>query len=354
MMHPNFYHWHGRAELKPELAILEPRWNAAAQFAEKLSAAAIRSLLRLVLFPGAEPEFAKRFSESLVKLEPTFPPERNAELLRVMAAAAVHSQMDVPTDIADAIALGLQAAAFPQGRIEPVCQDVMTRAAEYLVVESERVRPAIYAGTLENAEKQVETHLAALKKAVEDNTLPEIGKATEVLGRGMLVGMKHTHQQLGEVIGRLAEESQFLWWLVGRRSSALNTRRELLTAETYALPAAAEAAERVALLPPAASVESLLDDALAQCRKGGRASMPLADLIDAADANWVQHVASAVTAPELTPLAALLAKRRADGKLHANLLKQLRISPKMEVTPTEAARQYFRELIFLRAAEEIG
>ena len=354
MMHPNFFHWHAHAELKPDLTILEPRWNAAAKFAEKLSAADICSLLRLVLFSGAEPEFAKRFSEGLVKLEPTFPPERNAELLRVMAAAAVHSQMDEPSNVADAIALGLQAAAFPQGRIEPVCQNVMTRAAEYLVVESERVRPAIYAGTLENAEKQTETHLATLKKAVEGNTLPEIGNATEALGRGVLAAMKESHQQLGEVIGRLTEESQFLWWLVGRRSSALNRLRELLTAKIYALPAAAEAAERVALLPPAASVESLLDEALAQCAEGGLASMPLADLIAAADADWMQRVASTVAVPELTPLAALLAKWRTDGKLDASFFKQLRISPKLKAAPSEAARQYFRELIFLRAVEEIG
>ena len=61
MMHPNFFHWHARAELKPDVTILEPRWNAAAKFAEKLSVADICSLLRLVLFSGAEPEFAKRF-----------------------------------------------------------------------------------------------------------------------------------------------------------------------------------------------------------------------------------------------------------------------------------------------------
>ena len=105
MMHPHFYHWHARAELKPDTAILETRWKAAAEFAEDISAADICALLRLVVFPGAEPEFAKRFSEALVKLEPTFPPEGNAELLRVMATAAVYSQMDEPSSKADAIAL---------------------------------------------------------------------------------------------------------------------------------------------------------------------------------------------------------------------------------------------------------
>jgi hypothetical protein len=353
-MHPNFYHWHARAELKPQPAILEPRWDAAAGFAKKLSAADIHSLLRLVLFPGAETEFAKRFSEAIVRLEPTFPPERNAELLRVMAAAATYSQMEDASNAADAIALGFHAANFPRGRIEPVCQDVMTRASEYLGAESERVRPSIYVGPLAKTEKQLETQFAALKKAVDDNAPGEIGKATEALGHGVLAAMKESHQQLGEVIGRLTEESQFLWWLVGRRSPALNAPRESRTPEAYALPVAEEAAARVALLPPPASVESLLDEALSQCRDGRRTSIPLADLIATADGDWVQRTATTSTAPELTPVAAMLAVRRTGGKPDANFLKQLRISSKTKVTPAEAARQYFRELMFLRAMEEVS
>lgn len=53
MMHPHFYHWHARVKLKPDLTILEPRWNAAAKLAEKLSGADTLALLRLVLFPSA-------------------------------------------------------------------------------------------------------------------------------------------------------------------------------------------------------------------------------------------------------------------------------------------------------------
>lgn len=351
-MHPNFYHWHARAELKPETAILEPRWNAAAAFAEKLSASDIHSLLLLVLFPGAEPTFAKRYTEAIVKSEPTFPLDKNGELLRAMATASVYSQLDNPSSAADALALGLRAADFPKGRVEPVCQDVMARAAEYLNSESERVRPKIYAGTLANAEKQAEVHFGKLKKAVEANTVEEMGKAVEAVGRGMLVAIKESHQQLGEVIGRHTEESQFLWWLVGRRSPARMVRREQLTAESYALTAALEAAERVTLLPPAASVESILDEALAQCSKGGRASEPLANLIAAAHADGVQSAASAPTAPELTPIAALLAHTKA-GKLDPESLKELHIPAKMKISPVEASRQYFRELIFLRALEEV-
>lgn len=271
-----------------------------------------------------------------------------------MATAATHSQLETSSPVADALALGLQAADFPKGRIEPVCHDVMTRAIEYLAAESENMRPEIDGGVLEKAEKQTGAQFAALKKAVENDAPQEIGKATEALGRCVLSAMKESHRQLGDVIGRLTEESQFLWWLIGRRSSALNMRREVLTTEAYALPAAVEAAERVALLPPAASVESLLEEAITQCGKGGCASMPLAELIGAADADWVQHTGSAPTVSELTPLAAMLATRRAGGKADAKSFKQLRIPLKTKLSPPQAARQYFRELMFLRAVKAVG
>jgi hypothetical protein len=355
-MHPNFYHWHSRVDLnlKPDPAILEPRWNAAAKFAEKLIAADVSSLLRLFLFPRTEIEFSKRFNGELVKLEPTFPPDSNAQLLRVMAAASIYSQMDSSTVTADAFALGLQAAAFPPSRIEPITKDVIARAGEYLAAESERMRPRIYAGTLAKAEKQTEVHLVALKKAVEANGPQEIGKATESLGRGVLGAMKESHQQLGEVIGRLTEESQFLWWLIGEHSSALDMRRKELAVEAYALPAAAEAADRVSLLPPAASVESLLDEVLAQCGKGTQTKMLLSDLFAATKVEWIQRAANSTGAADLTPLASMLAVHKAGEKPDASSLKLLRIQPKTKASPQEAARQYFRELMFLRSIQEVG
>jgi hypothetical protein len=352
-MHPNFFHWHGRSQLKPEVPILEPRWNASAKFAENLSAADVRSLLALVLFPGAEPEFAKRFSEALVKLEPTFPPAGNAEMLRVMATASVYTRLESSTNIANALALGLQAAAFPQGRIEPVCQDVMTRAAEYLTAESERIRPNIPTGEPVEAEQQIEVQLANLKQAISSNNVQTIGKAFEPLCIVLLAATKESREEFGRAMRRLAEESQFLWWLIGRRSPALNARRESLTADVYALPAAAEAAERVALLPPAASIESLLDEALAQCIQAKHPTMSFEDLVDAVDAGWMKRAGLAAASPELTPIAAILATRQAGAKYDAKYLKQLRIPPKTKIGPAEASRQYFRELMFIQALAEV-
>ena len=233
-MHRNFYHWHSRAEFKPDVSILESRWNAAEKFAQELSATDVCSLLRIALFPIGESEFARCFSAELVKAEPTFPPDKNAELLRVMATAAIHSQLEEASNVADALSLGLQAADFPQDRIEPICPDIMISSGKYLVEESERIRPQIDSRNLGQASEDTKNYLSSLEKAFEGNNPQEMGKATEQLGRSLLGAIKKSHEELGGIIDRLAEESQFLWWLVGRRSPSLNAQREKLSPAEYA------------------------------------------------------------------------------------------------------------------------
>lgn len=336
-MHQNFFHWHSRAELKPDTTILEPRWNAAAKFAEDVSVSDICSLLRLVLFPGAEADFAKRFSDALVKLEPTFPPEGNAELLRVMATAAVYSQMDAPSNEADAIALGLRAAAFPLERIQPICKEVMERAGEYLATESERIRPA---------PNIIKADFQALKTATETEGWETGEDATKLLGSALV--------ELGDTMGRVAEENQFLWWLIGRRSPLLKQRRDKLTSQDYALVAAVEAASRVTLLPPPASVESLLNEVLAQCKNDPDSSMLLVETIGTPGADLVKSEKAGGQTTELTPVVSMLAVLRAGGKADAKGLKHLHLSPKFKSSPAATATQYFRELMFLRAIEQIS
>jgi len=322
--------------MKPDTTILEPRWNAAATFAEKIPVSDICSLLRLVLFPGAEAEFAKRFSVALVKLEPTFPPEGNAELLRVMAAAAVYSQMDKPSNEADAIALGLLAAAFPLERIQPVCKEVMERAGEYLANESERIRPA----------PNIKADFQALKTAMETEDWETGEDATKLLGSALV--------ELGGTMGRVAEENQFLWWLVGRQSPLLKQRRGKLASQDYALVAAVEAASRVMLLPPPSSVESLLNEVLAQCKNDPDSAMPLVETIGTPSIDLVKAEKAGGPATELTPIVGMLAVLRAGGKADAKGLKHLHLSPKFKTSPAATASQYFRELMFLRAIEQIS
>lgn len=334
-MHPNFYHWHNRVELKPEANVLQARWDAAAKFAEELSADRACALLRLALFGTAVTEFANGFSEEMVRQEPTFPPDENAELLRVMATAGLYSQMETESNEADAVALGLLAAAFQPDRIQPVCKELMQRAAEYTATESERLRPT----------PKVEGKYRALKKAFNIDDWAASREATMLLGNAVL--------ELGETMGRISEENQYLWWLLGRRSSLLNTQRDKLAAKEYALAAAAEAAERVALLPPPASVESLIGEVLTQCSKGATAAVSLVDLIKAAKIDSMRTTAVATVARDLCPLASLIETRVAGDTVDGASLEKLSISVKLKVSPMDAANQYFRELMFLKALTQL-
>lgn len=335
-MHPHFYHWHNRVELKPELSILKARWDAAAKFTKDLKCGDACSLIHLALFGTPAPEFAKRFSGELVALEPTFLPEGNAELLRVMATAALYSCMEKESVKADAVALGLLAAAFQPDRIQPVCKELALRASEYLTTESERMRPT----------PKVASDYGTLQKATEAEGWEAEAAITGLIGKAVL--------ELGETMGRIAEENQFLWWLIGQRSSLLNKPRKELLSKEYALLAGAEAAERVALLPPPASVDSLIAEALANCAKASDAAVLLADLIDAANINTLKTEATGADVRELCPLSNLIEVRRAGGKVDGAALENLKIPAKLKVSPTEAANQYFRELMFLRALGQLG
>jgi GTPase-associated system helical domain len=336
MMHPHFYHWHNRTELKPETTLLQPRWEAAATLAEQLSADRACGLLRLALFGTAATEFARGLSEEVVRQEPTFPPDGNAELLRVMATAALYSQMETESNEAAAVALGLLAAAFQPNRIQPVCKELMQRATEYTATESERLRPT----------PKVEGEYRALTKAFNSNDWAANPDATTLLGNAVL--------ELGETLGRISEENQFLWWLLGRRSSLLNRQRDKLAAKEYALVAAAEAAERVALLPPPASVESLIGEVLTQCSKGATSVVSLVDLITAANIDSMRTTTVAAVARDLCPLASLVETRVTGDPVDGASLEKLSISAKLKVSPMDAANQYFRELMFLRALTQLG
>jgi len=167
----------------------------------------------------------------------------------------MYDQLKEASSVADALALGMRAAHFGGHRTDPVCKEIIDRADEYLSAEAERVRPAIKAGGAQKLEEEAEVQIEALKKEAAGNNPPGIGNAAAEAG-SKLLNLLSVYRGQWE---KLMEESQFLWWLIGRRSAQLQSQRESLSADFYAFPAAAEAAERVALLPPAPSIESLLE-----------------------------------------------------------------------------------------------
>lgn len=332
-MHDNFYHWHQHAELKPEVSILKPRWDAAASATTKLSAADLCAALQLALFPKAQNTFSAQFSTALVKLEPTFSPTKNTELLRVMATAGLYQHMEESSVLADAIALGIRAGSQCAG-IQPVCTELVPRAQEYLTEEAERVR----GNTSSRADfEALRTLTSKADWHAEADAVAKVAAAVV---------------ELGDVVDQLAEENQFLWWLNVQRSSLLNVRRPSLKPKDYALVAAKEAAERVELLPPPASAISLLEEVLSQCAKGADTPCLIDEMLKAPGSRTLILPAKANLGRVLCSLTNALMNLSSGMPFDKNWLVPLGEGEK--ATPTALAKRFFDELMFLKALEHIS
>lgn len=335
-MNLNFYHWHNRVELKPDTSVLPARWAAAAEFAENLTKDFTCSLLRLALYGQVSPEFSKHFSEVLVKSEPTFPTEDNLELLRVMATAALHSALESSSHDADAIAMGFLAGTFGPDRANPICKDLGIAALKYLASESELVRPT----------QDIGSEYQALNDATHAEGWADNPESRQLIGKAVL--------ELGESLRRIAEENQFVWWLLSRRSSLLGIRRDKISSKEYFLVAAAEAAERVSVLPPPVSVGALIDEVLTHCAKSSNGTAPLADLVRAANIGSLNAVISVPGVRDLCPLVCLVERRRRGNEIDGQALQELNIPVSFKISPGDLANQYFRELTFLRGLACLG
>jgi len=332
-MHDNFYHWHEHAELKPEVSILKPRWDAATSATKKLSAADLCAALQLALVPKTQNTFSAQFSVALVKLEPTFPPIKNTELLRVMATAGLYQHMEESSVHADAIALGIRAGSRCAGA-QPVCPELVPKAEEYLNEEAENVR-----GDTSNREdfEELRTLTSKADWHAEDDAVTKVGAAVIALGG---------------ILDQLSEENQFLWWLNVQRSSTLNVRRPSLKPKDYALVAAKEAAERVKLIPPPVSAVSLLEEVLSQCAKGADTTCLIEDMLKAQGAHTLVFSAKASSARLLCPLTNALMHLSKGMPFDKNWLVPLGGDEK--ATPTALAKRFFDELMFLKALELIS
>lgn len=330
-MHPHFFHWHAKAELKPETLVLAPRWNAAEKFTKETSGLNLCPLLDLALFRKCDPGFCKVFTDYLVKSEPTFPVTNNHELLHVMAGVVVYAHLKSRSSVTDAIALGIQAADFPSGRVSPVSVEITEASASYLIEEAERMRPAI----------SIADQFGALRSHLEGE---DWTSDTALLSTAFL--------DISNAIGRVAEENQFLWWLIGRRSSLLNKPREILTQKEYAFPAAVEAAQRVTQLPNAPSTESMIQDVLAQCLPESNAKKTLAEFLAHATADLKLYGDSS-NAMMITPITTRILLKLSGAKPDQTIDLQTQFTSKTKFSPTQLATQYFRELMFLRALSEL-
>ncbi|HEY4361437.1 MAG TPA: GTPase-associated system all-helical protein GASH [Bryobacteraceae bacterium] len=361
-MHPHLVDWFRNVHIQSDPKVLQKRWDAAVGYGKTLTRGNASRLLKLFLFSSSDPAQVKSFTDELLVLDAEFPVTGNVEELRLMAGVVMVTFFDRGSHEADAFALGLRCMSFPNRSTQPAQPEILSEAEKYLRAETERRRPIEFEDPTPGAEKT----LGAKYKEVEE-TEAAGDAATILVARGnyqkaIVRLIQSNHTLVTGQIKRLAEESAFLWWVLGEYSPSLQLRSAKLNIVDYTLIAAAEAAERTHILPPPSSAAALLARALAPCEKVvSTKALKLADFLAKTDNAWRAEYTPQLAlsdCAEFVPFATGLTKAEEfqDPAAAVKVLPKICLGLDMKhgLSPEQAANQFYTELAFLRALALLG
>jgi hypothetical protein len=356
-VHKHTIDWYRQTNITLDAATAEKRWATAEAVAKTLSRASAIELLRLFLFVPQNSDFTQRFTSDLVGLDAEFPVSKNMQDLRLMAGLVIMTTFAAPSGPGVALALGLRAACFPDGRAKAIQPAILSEAELYLLAQANRVRPENFSSdTLPGPTKTLTARSKALIEAEASGDAAQKTAALAAYREAVPGAVTASHKELVRRIEQLAEESALLWWILAEFSDTLQQPVGKLDQDTFALAAAIEAAQRTLRLPPPQSIGPLLARALQSC-KASEKKFALSDYIKASNPMWRTPFVKSTRVtdcPDLSPVSAVLEKAEELGGAPAlKALPKLCPGVKAEVPliPAQAARQFYNEIIFLRALE---
>jgi hypothetical protein len=359
-MHPHLIDWFRNIHITLDSALAERRWKTAQQYATKLSRGSLLALLRLFLSSKPEVNELKGFAEDLLLLDKEFPVANNTEELRLMAGVVMVTTFSSSSKNADAFALGLAAARFPDRKHEPAHPEILVEAEAYLRAEHERQRPLKFGEEPRSVQAELSAKYKEMNAAEATGEAPVIQTAQIAYHKLLTTAIEDHDYELRGQIRRLAEESAFLWWVVSEYSPTLKIRTAELTAPAYAMVCASEAAARTGVLPPPASADALLIRALKLCKSGSKKHLTLSDFLKAADKAWRAQVLQEITftdCQDFVPLLTSVSKAEEFGDVAAVISVMPKLCPGFDVqhslSAIEVAQQLYLELMFLKGLSAV-
>jgi len=357
-MHKDTIDWYRQLNLTSDATLAAKRWDTANKVAEKLTRTRIVELLRLYLFPQVNSDFAQKFTSELKDFDIEFPGDENTPELRLMAGLVAVTTFGAPSHVATAFALGIRAASFPRDRVQPIEPAIIAESEKYLRTETNRLHSDDFATDGSDLKKGLNARLKAIADAVATGDAAKIVATEEAYRKSVIGAISESNARISGHLQQLAEESSMLWWVVSEFSDAFQKPVTDLAAQEYALAAASEAAQRTRLLPPPPCIGPLIDRALKPCKPGKKQPV-FADYLEATKPDWRAtqvKLLSVADCRDLVPFCVALEKTEELGEA-ASALKVLSklcpgVSGEMPLPPTDAAQQFYAELIFLRALAE--
>ena len=355
-MHPHVIDWFRTSEIHLDAKLAEARWNGAKKFSEKLSRPQCISIVRTFLFANIGATVTKDLTDAFLAIDKEFPVANNAETLRVMAGLVIVIACEEHSWQADAMCLGLRAARFPGRKDNPAQLEIIAIADAYFRDEANRLRPSDFNADVQSCEKTLIAKGKALQDAVATGDAAKIQTAQSDYQKAVAGAIRDGDSKAADQIRRLAEESALLWWVFNEHSSVLDRPLSSLSVAEYALFAGFEAADRSHVIPPSPSMHALICRALRCCKGSSNKKLPLADYLGAIDEGRrlsILQKFNFADCLDLVPIITALSKCQEcqDVGYAMKVLPNLcqGIASDIELLPTEAAQQFYAELLFLNA-----
>lgn len=358
-MHPHLIDWLRDTEINPDAALATKRWSLAKKFGDKLGRPEAIDLLRAFVCNIPDQATIERLTKGFLDIDQEFPATKNTEVVRIAAGIVMVTTFASSTYTGDALALGLLSACFQNNRQGPAQPAILTEADNYLYQESLKQRPDDFDAPLPSSEKKIASAYKALRESEATPDEAARQAAATAYHKAVSTAISDVGQQLTTRLRRLAEESSIAWWILGEYSELLGKPVSTVSADQYSLAAAAEAARRTRVLPPPSSMKAVLGRALKGCRKPGKAKLSISHYLGQ-QISWSVDYLKKVNAGdciELVPLTAALQKMNELDDAAAVTKALPRLCPGIEqtasLTPVTAATQFYNELMFLRALDEL-
>jgi hypothetical protein len=359
-MHPHLIDWLRNTEIAPDAATATRRWRIAKKLKEKVDRPGVIELLRAFTLPRPDKASIKKLTDEFLSFDQEFPVTNNSELVRVMAGVVMVASFADASVKSDAFSLGLRAASFQGRRGPPAQAEIVKEAEDYLAKEAARMRANDFSHDIDSSEQGLASAYDLMRTAESAGDEAQAQSARAAYQKAVSDAISDADQVLADRIARLAEESAMLWWVLGEFSDQLDRRISSLSASEFALIAAAEAAERTQLLPPPPSIDALLSKAIHGCKSGVNKRSPFKEYLLNSNEDWRARQIDKLNfrdCIDLVPITASLQKmvESDDADAVSKMLPRLcpGVAAEIVMTPVDAARQFYAELIFLRALDKI-
>lgn len=358
-MKADFARWYAEAFMD-EGEKRELRWKGVASVTANADYPTAEVLTRLafqtpVPASGRKTEDLTTAYEKVVSLisggDVAFDPLQSERELQVLAASALNYLVETMPDAA----IMVTTASFGGHRKPKLPMDIVAKAENALAELSARKHARVSGEELRLPAQKVNFEFASEEPQEIDSEqstaqLEQLQAAITAAIQSVVAGQNRVVQLLHKQILLDEEELQILWWLLGEYSKTQEKPFSQVAPEIRTLALPYELGRMTVVSPGPASIGAML------ARTGiGAKKTKVADVVNAADLEWVKSVsASKLVSPVTTPIHFALEQRAELGTNDAWLAGWAQLtglSADVALPGVRLAELFYREHVFINIGE---